>query len=343
MIEGKYWDCNDILSHNANINVVFGKREIGKSYGQLLRAHARRIRNHEGMIWLRFTDVAAANLAKKFGDGKWRAVWSQLGIDADNVKRCGSRVLWREKEGSPWLPLIRYAGLSEWANLRDTDDPVEKFVFFDEFIVPEHTLKCYTGGEPWRNLLDLWISLRRGAERCPVLLCGNPELGVDWFLPAIGIEDRQTEERVRIYRPNDYVRDLCRNDVYNLDRVAVLWTTNPGGQSAGGSDSGVAPTLADGLSRRRSGSERHYCQFDFGDGPFSLWYTADGFLICDSREDIGYNIIKLFPDGSRRCVLFSPTIKGRLDFLRLYWRAGRVKFTDVHALRRFRNAVPKLL
>lgn len=343
MIAGKYWDANDILSYNANISAVFACREIGKSYGELIRGHARRIRNHEGMLWLRFTQEAADGLAKKFGDGKWWAVWDQLHIDPDNVKRVGRRILMRDHEGAPWLPLIRYAGLSEWANLRDTDDPAEKFIFFDEFIVPDHTLKCYTGGEPWKNLLDLWISMRRGSDRCPILLAGNPELGVDWLLPALGIKDRQTPERVRIYRPSDYVRDMCKNDKYDLDRVAVLWTTNPGGQSAGGAESGIAQKLPDGLQRRRSGSERFYCQFDFGEGPFAVYYTRDGFMICEARENPAERIVKQFPDGSRRCILFSPTFKQSLDFLRMYWRAGRVKFSDPLAFSRFKHAAPKIV
>ena len=48
MIDGKYFDSNIILSHGAPFSVVFGSREIGKSYGQLRRAPARRVRDHEG-------------------------------------------------------------------------------------------------------------------------------------------------------------------------------------------------------------------------------------------------------------------------------------------------------
>ena len=46
MIDGKWFDCNDLLRYGCNLNIVNGKRDIGKSYGQYLRAHARRLRNH---------------------------------------------------------------------------------------------------------------------------------------------------------------------------------------------------------------------------------------------------------------------------------------------------------
>ena len=72
MIDGKYFDSNVILSHGAPFSVVFGSREIGKSYGQLRRAHARRVRNHEGMVWVRPTAEEAETLASMFGSGKWQ-------------------------------------------------------------------------------------------------------------------------------------------------------------------------------------------------------------------------------------------------------------------------------
>lgn len=284
MIEGKYWDCNDLLSYNCNLSVVNGKRSIGKSYGQLTRAISRRVRNHEAMVWLRMTGEDAGLLAKQFGSDKWTAILDKLGVDRDNVRRQGNRILWRPYKSESWQPMIRYAGLSEWANLRDTDDPSEKFIYFDEYIVPDSKLRRYTGGRPAENLIDLWLSLRRGSNRCPILCAGNPELGTDWLLPGLGIRDRQDAEKIRIYRPSEDIRDKCRDEVFNLERVAVLWTTNPGGQSAGGEESGTAGRVPDGLLRRRSGSEVFYSQFDLGDGPFSLWYTRDGGLICDSRE-----------------------------------------------------------
>lgn len=335
MIDGKYFDSNVILSHGAPFSVVFGSREIGKSYGQLRRAHARRVRNHEGMVWVRPTAEEAETLAGMFGSGKWQKLWSTYGYDPDRFRRVGgNRIVY--KDGNEWRSMIRYVGLSEWEKIRDNDDPDEKFLYFDEFVMSPAKLKRYTG-KPADNLLDMWVSLRRGKPRMPVLMMGNPELGVDWFLPAIGVEDRQTAERVRTYAVDGEIKSE-----YDLDRVAVLWTRNPGGQSIGGAVSGTAGALPEALVMRRKGFERLYMNIDLGFGLVSVWFSRDGFLICDTVAGNSFTI-RNFPDGSRDTVVFSPAIKKQLVYLRDYWRAGRVRFANAEAFKRWNMTAGRLI
>lgn len=334
MIDGKFFDSADILCYGAPFSVVFGSREIGKSYGQLRRALARRVRNHSGTLWLRPTAEDAETLAGSFGNGKWQKLWSVYGYDPERFHRIsGNRIVY--KDGNEWHPLIRYAGLSEWEKLRDNDDPEENFLYFDEFIMSPAKLKRYQG-QPAANLLDAWVTLRRGKPKMPVLMMGNPELGVDWFLPAVGINDRQTPERVRVYQCPDNFRQE-----YGLDRVAVLWTRNPGGQSVGGAVSGTAGALPESLKKRRGGLERLYANIDLGYGLLSLWYGADC-LIVDTVRGQGYTI-KNFPDGERDTVVYSPQMKKQFVFLREYWRAGRVRFASAEAFKRFQMTAGRLI
>lgn len=342
MIDGKWWDSADILSYNCQGNIVKAKREIGKSYGQLKKAIARRERNHEAMIWLRFSDVEADALAGCFGDGKWVEIWESLGMTADQFRRKGRRVLWRKDKNSPWLPLIRFAGLTEWHNLRDNDDPQEKFLFFDEFIVPDSKLRNYRGRRPADDFIDLWISLRRGKAKMPFLMCGNPELGSDWFLPSIGIDDREKMEKISIYTPRDDIRDKCRSELHNLDRVAVQWTQNPDGHSAGGSASGLAQAIPQGLQDRVKGTETLYAIIDLGDGPVTLWLSPRGVLV-DVGTVAGKIVFRDVPDGSLYTRILPRDPRRLFGLLKSFWLLGRVYYTGAEAFRRFSRYVKKLV
>lgn len=346
MIDGKWFDCNDLLRYGCNLNIVNGKRDIGKSYGQYLRAHARRLRNHEGMIWLRLIAADAERLAGEFGSGKWRAIWERFGQTEANFKRYENRILWRANEKSPWLPMIRFAGLSEWAKLRDHDDPQEKFIFFDEYIVPADKLSRYRSpNPPARDLLDLWLSMRRGKTRCPILCAGNPELGSDWLSPfLLRDRDKQVAERVRVYDTREWVREYCRDSdgVYNMDRVAILWTENPGGHHSGGSESGKAFAVPDGLKRNRAGHERVYSQIDLGAGFCSLWLAPGGGLIVDTVQT-PQKVVRPAPDGNPATVVLTPYVKRQFEYLRTQWRLGAIWYTNGEAYRRFMQDARKLL
>lgn len=345
MIDGKYIDVNDVLSHGLDINVIKGKREIGKSYGNLIRANARRFRNHEAMVWLRFTAEEAEGLAGEFGSGKWLEIWRHFDQTAENYRRgADGRILWRPHKCADWLPLIRYAGLSEWHKLRDRDDPQEQFLLFDEYIVPDSKFRRYTAGNPAENLLDLWVSLRRGGGKMPVLLMGNPELGRDWFLPSVGVHDEETPERVRVYDMHGKIIERANDPAgrFNTSKCAVFWTTNPGGQSSGGDDSGRSACVPDGLQRARGGHEMPYCQFDFGGGHVSLWYTRDGALIVDTTNTPDH-VVKLFPDGDPRTVIFSQGLRRRCSYLRQCYLSGRVYFANYDAFLRFGDVIKKIL
>ena len=335
MIDGKYFDANDILSYGAPISTVFGSREIGKSYGMMRRALARRRRNHEGMIWLRPFAEDAEKLAQAFGNGKWQELWTRYGYNKDDFRRTsGNRIVYRE--GDLWRPLIRYAGLSEWESLRDTDDPQEKFLFVDEFVVSSDRLKRYAGA-PAQNLLDAIVTLRRGGKKSfPVLLAGNPERGIDWLLPALGVDDRRTPEKVRVYSVD---RDIAEE--YKIGRVAVLWTRNPRGQSVGGRVSGTAGVLPESLLMRRSGLERIYANIDLGFGLLSVWYGRDC-MIVDTVKGDGW-VLRSFPDGSRDTVVYTPAVKKNFVFLRDFYRAGRVRFANAEAYKRFQATAGKII
>lgn len=341
MIDGKYLNINDILSYGYDLNIIDGKREIGKSYGNLLRAHARRIRNHEGMVWVRMFAEDADLLASSFGNGKWQDIWRRFGISSDNVKRSGRRILWRKDDKSPWLPMIRYIGLSEWENYRDADDPQEKYLFFDEFIQAPARMKRYAAGIPSENLIDLWISLRRGKDKMPMLLAGNPELGEDWLLPSLYVNDRQTPERVRVYDASGDLVDRAASVNHDISRIAVLWTTNKGGQSSGGRQSGVVADVPHGARRALSGRERLYATFDFGDGIVSVWYTVGGFIV--STRDADGRVFRLVPDADPRTVVFTQRSRKNCGYLRDAIVAGKLWYTDVSAFRRFGVVAKKIL
>ena len=346
LIDGKWFDCNNLLHYGLNLNIVNGKRDIGKSYGQLLRAHARRLRNHEGMLWLRLIADDADKLAGEFASGKWLEIWERYGQTRKNFMRRGNRIFWREKEGAEWLPLIRFAGLSEWHKLRDRDDPQEKFIFFDEYIVPPDRLSRYRSpNPPAQDLLDLWLSMRRGKTRCPILCAGNPELGPDWLSPYILRDrDRRTPERVRVYDTKESVREYCRDSdgVYNMEKIAILWTENPTGHHSGGSASGRAQSLPAGLLRARSGSERLYTQLDIGSGFVSLWYARGGGLIVDTVRT-PEKVIRLSPDGSALTTVLTPYRKRGFGILRLAWTMGQIWYTNADAYRIFMSDVKKIL
>lgn len=340
MIDGKYFDANDVLSRNCMLNVVFGKREIGKSYGMMRRACARRVRNHEGMVWVRPTAEAAQTLASSFGNDKWQKLWTTYGYEKDRFKRVnGNRIVY--KDGNEWRPLIRYWGLSEWEDARDNDDPSEAFLYLDEFVMAPESLRRYCG-QPAKHLLDMWVSLRRGKPKMPVLLAGNPEKGVDWFLPFLGVEDRQTPERVRIYNVAPKIAKEYKTSAGETpDKVAVLWTTNPGGQSVGGKTSGTAGDLPEELVQRRCGLEKIYGNFDLGYGLVSLWYGKDC-VIVDTVRGPGW-VIRNFPDGNRETVVYSSQIKRQMIYLREFWRAGRVRFASPEAYKRFQMTAGRLI
>lgn len=338
MIDGKYWDAAHLLSYGCHGNVVDGKRNIGKSYGMMRRACARRVRNHEGMVWFRFTEDDAKMKLSEFGGEKWQKLWIRYGYNPKDFRRYGNRILM--KIGNDWKPLIRYFGLSEWESARDNDDPEEKFIFFDEFIVSNERLRRYNG-QPAKNFLDAWISLRRGKDRCPFLLAGNPEKGVDWFTPALGITDRRTPEAIRIYKTSEEIQDICRDGDYNLDKIAIEWTTNPLGQSSGGKQSGRVSAVPDGLLMRRRGNERIYGNFDLLAGFFSIWYAGD-FMIVDTVKGQA-PVVRQFPDGNADTVVYTQQIKRNLVYLREFWRAGRIRYANPDAWSRFMQTSGKLI
>lgn len=344
MIDGRFIDFNEILSHNLHLNFVDGKREIGKSYGMNRRTLARRIRDGEAIVWARLTLEDAIERAREFGSGKWTELLAREGLTMENVMRNGRRILYRPHKGADWLPLIRYVGLSEWNKMRDGDDPQERLFFFDEFIVPDAKIRRYMGmvGNPVDHLLDMWISLRRGKSRMPILAVGNPELGPDWLTPALGIVDKQVPERIKTYRLRDDVAERLTNDVYKVDRAAVWWTTNPGGQSAGGDASGRPQDVPRGLYARRGGHETPWAYFDLPGGSFSVWLTHGAMICASCGADVPR--IRLFPDGDRRTIVLTPQFRRRhLGALADYWRLGRVKFEDAMALSAFQAAVPQII
>lgn len=338
LIDGKYIDLNNVISRGNG--VVFGKRSIGKSYGMNRRSLARRIRNHEAMVWVRFTEEEAETLFSSFGNGKWQKLAHDAGIDMSDLKAGkGRRILYNDN--GTWRPLIRYWGLSEWQKARDNDDPEEKFIFFDEFIVPDRKLKCHDGN-PAEHFLDMWVSLRRGEKhRCPFLLAGNPELGVDWFTPFLGINDHKKPESITTYKLPSNISETYSDDNFTFDRFTIQWTTNPGGAGSGGKSSGVPSALPESLTVRRSGTSNIYAQFDLGDGFFSVWYDHQ-MMVVDTAKTPG-NVIKLLPDGNPNTVMWSDSVRKNLLFLREYWKMGRVRFTSHEAYRRFLAGKSKLL
>lgn len=344
MIDGRFIDFNDILSYNLNVNVVDGKREIGKSYGMNRRMIARRIRNHEAIVWCRLTAEDALARASEFGSGKWLELAEREGLTLDNFTRNGRRILYRPDKRADWLPLVRYVGLSEWNKMRDGDDPQERLLFLDEFIVPDEKLRRYCGmvGNPFEHLCDLWISLRRGKEKMPILAVGNPELGSDWLTPALGISDKQTPERIKTYRIRDDVAERLTNDVYKVNRAAIWWTTNPDGQSAGGGASGRPKEVPRGLYARRGGHETPWADFDLPAGRFSIW-LSHGRMICAS---VGTSVprIRLLPDGDPRTIVLTPQFRRRhLSALAEFWRVGWVKFEDPAAYSAFLASLPLIV
>lgn len=344
MIDGKYIDFNEILSHNCHVNVVDGKREIGKSYGGNRRSLARRIRDHEGVVWLRLTREDAIARASEFGSGKWIALLEREGLTLDNVQRNGCRILFRRSKGDDWQPLIRYIGLSEWNKMRDGDDPQEKLLFFDEFIVPDAKLRRYIAmvGDPFEHLCDLWISLRRGKNKMPILAVGNPELGTDWITPALGIFDRQIPETIKTYRIREDIAERLSNDVYHVDRAAVWWTTNPGGQSAGGDASGRARGVPAGLYARRGGHETVWADFDLPAGRFSVWLAPHRMICASVATDVPR--IRVLPDGDPRTIVLTSQFRTRhLSALAEFWRVGWIKFEDAAAYTTFLASLPLII
>jgi len=333
MIDGKYFDSGDILTRSNG--VVNGSRSIGKSEGQKRRAICRRQRNHEATVWVRFTEEEADVLAGAFGNGKWKKLEKEYGIEGKLKLGKGRRILY--DHNGTWVPMIRYVGLSEWQKQRDIDDPQERHIFFDEYIVPDSKLKTHLGGPPAEHFMDMWISLRRGKPQShpmTFLLAGNPELGIDWFTPYLGIDDKKRPESIVTYELPEAVRKRYSDDDYDFDRFTVMWTTNPNGAGLHNGVSGYVQGMPENLLKRRSGFEQIYAQFDFG-GFISIWY-GDRCMIVDTVKGQA-NTIKDLPDGYASTVVMTPKLKKDLVYLREYWNAGRVFFTSPDAYHRFIN------
>lgn len=277
-----------------------------------------------------------------FGNGKWKALEKEYGIEGRLKAGAGRRILY--KDGNTWVPMLRYIGLSEWQKQRDIDDPRERHIFFDEYIVPDIKLKKHLGGNPAEHFLDIWVSLRRGkpANRLMTfLLAGNPELGVDWFTPYLGIEDKRTPETVKTYRLPDSVRERYSDDLYLFEKFTIFTTTNIGGAGMHNGVSGFVKGAPERLVKRRTGTERVYCQIDFG-GHVSIWY-GDGVMIVDTVK-VPHTIIKEFPDGRATTIVYAPRVKKDLQYLRDFWRESRVRFANADAWQRFTTTVlPKIL
>lgn len=333
-----YWDSRAVLSYNTDIAIVEGDRNIGKSYGQLIRAIMNTKRHRASMCWLRRTEAEADELARSVGSGKWRTILARCGFTSEDVKRSGRRVSLRVR--GEWRPCIRYAALVEWNDLRDSDEPNERYIFLDEAFTTLEKRRRYAGDEV-RDFLDIYVSLRREKERFPALICGNADQADNPYLNYFGLEPNKRGGVELLSTGNGKFNRIAYERV-RREAVGSFANTVKGtryGAFLDGVPHGVNPAL---FGTRDVRCENNcYAAFDLC-GYISIWYAKKGGLIVDIT-DAKTDYFVAFPNGDPRAYVFTNEIRKRLVVLRDAWRAGRVRFTNATAFERGAATIARIL
>lgn len=332
---GKWWSSRRVLSYGTDIAIVEGGRDIGKSYGQLIRAIKNTIRRGASMAWLRRTEVEADALARSVGSGKWKEVLRRFGLTKDDVKRKGN-IVYIQTRGE-WRRCIRYAALSQWNSLRDTDTPEERYIFLDEAFTTMEKRRLYEGSEV-RDFLDIYKSLRRGKEHFQALICGNADAASNVYLEYFALRPTIGDEGVELLHAGD-ARRIAFERVKGRD--AGSFSRLVEGTAYGAFMQGTPHGVNNALISRGVKRGAVYGAFDLF-GYVSIWYTREGFMLVDTANTGGLYYVGA-PNGDRAALVFDNSARRRLGVLREAWRVGRVRFASPLAYERGMRTLSKVL
>lgn len=323
-VAGKlYHSWRPLFSREWDIAIVEGDRDIGKSYGMMIRAVKRCMRKGVSMAWLRRTDEEAKALAAMFPSTKWEKIARRCGITIDRLRRHGNRILLQRVAGKDeWVTCIRYASVSGWAKLRDTDEPHEELMYIDDAFTTVERLRRYAGDE-CSDAMDAWVSLRRENVKYRLLIAGNMEKTVNPYLEYFGIKRPRIDSGIVVFRSD--TRTIAYERARNLNVPNNLLSGTTYGDFMSGDPKGAASTAS---IRKIPPGARLYLNADFGHR-CSVW-MKDGSMWISTRKASG-KVLKSAPDGDDQTVVLTANIRKRCVQLRESYRRGRLWYDSAEA------------
>lgn len=171
-----WYNLAPILSRSAILNFIFGGRNIGKTWALKRRTWRRAIKKGKKCIWVRRTKAEAIQCASSFYTSK--DLQKFCGLKAYNpqtkkgdVRHNGRNI--ERRRGRRWEWFIKVCALSEFKNMRSSDDVECDTIIFDEFTTTPEKYIMYRGNEA-SDFIDICVSIMRQHE-IRVFLSGNKE------------------------------------------------------------------------------------------------------------------------------------------------------------------------
>ena len=210
MAKIKYWDIRNILSKNADYNIIYGRRSNGKTYGVLQYALEEYFKNGSELAIIRrmeedfrgkrgqqmFDGLVSNNVIKRLSKGKYNSIkyysqrWYMQYID-DNDK---------EKNYVDDKPFAYAFALSSMEHDKSTSYPKIRIIFFDEFL----TRKMYIPDEfiMFQNVLSTIIRLRTDVK---IFMAGNTVNQYCPYFREMGLTNvsKQKEGTIDLYSYGD--------------------------------------------------------------------------------------------------------------------------------------------
>ncbi len=203
MAKIKYWDIKNILSRNAQYNIVFGERSNGKTYGTLQHG-VERFFEHKGKIAIirrweedfrgkqastMFDSLISNGVIHKLSKGRWNSViyqshrWYMCKRDPDDPKNIVT-------DSDPFA----YAfALSSEEHYKSSSYPDITLIIFDEFL----TRNVYLPDEfvKFTSILSTIIRLRTNVT---IFMLGNTVNQYSPYFTEMGLTNIKKMERGKI-------------------------------------------------------------------------------------------------------------------------------------------------
>lgn len=347
MTRRAYHSMRPLLDRGALISICQATRGTGKSFPMLLRTMCRAERAHRSVLWLRRTGEEIDMWLDTFGSAKWLKVAKRAGIDFDRFKKRKNIIYYNDGPylRPRWERMIRAAALTDWNDLRDTDDPREELIILDEAFCTLEKRNRYAGDEV-HDFLDIFASMyREGENDIRALIMGNEEMALNPYFDYLKMKRPEIVEGIVMLRPEDGKRFPARYGAIAYERAlnhnrdsaltAMLAGTDYGGYLKGDAK-GIDRGLIAPMPKRRA----FYAAADFG-RRVTFWYASG--LIWVSMNRAEGPTVRETVDGRPDTIPMSPTVKKNLQTLRRAFCNNLLRFETPEAYQIGMDAIGRII